>query len=589
MKIIDKIQVLEQDGNLPFFSFEYFPPRTEQGRNNLLPRIERMVSSLGPLFIDVTWGAGGNTSEETIGITSWVTKFAGTDSMMHLTCTNMSQELIDLALEKAKEAGIHNILALRGDPPVGEKRWTAVENGFEHAIDLVRYIKSKHGNYFGIAVAGYPEGHVDSVDKAQDLIFLKEKVDAGADIIITQLFYDTQIFLDFVDHCREIGITCPIIPGIMPIQTYQGFIRMTTLCKTHVPPHISEALLKVHQDDAKVKRLGIEIAIEMCKTILAHGINGLHFYTLNLEKSVTEIVKQLNLLGVAKQLPWRTTTTRGDEDVRPINWVNRPKSYIARTDDWDEYPNGRWGDSRSPAFGNLYELNALRALSFDKEKLLKCWGEPETVEDVISVFTRYLKHEIKRLPWFEEELESETSLIQDFLLNMNNHGFLTITSQPQVNAARSSDSNIGWGPDNGYVYQRAFVEFFCKTSQLPVVIEVFDQFPSISYLTTDARGNYRSNLADGDVIAVTWGVFPKREVVQPTIVDPEAFKVWREEAFSVWVDEWALLYAAESRSRALLTEIKNTYTLVNVVENDYVFGDISVPFDIIFQRLATQL
>eukprot|EP00359_Climacostomum_virens_P002325 CAMPEP_0204914902 /NCGR_PEP_ID=MMETSP1397-20131031/12839_1 /ASSEMBLY_ACC=CAM_ASM_000891 /TAXON_ID=49980 /ORGANISM="Climacostomum Climacostomum virens, Strain Stock W-24" /LENGTH=504 /DNA_ID=CAMNT_0052086691 /DNA_START=280 /DNA_END=1794 /DNA_ORIENTATION=+ len=495
----------------------------------------------------------------------------------------MSQELIDLALEKAKEAGIQNILALRGDPPIGEKKWTAVEGGFQHAVDLVRYIKTKHGNYFGIAVAGYPEGHIDNPDKQQDLIYLKEKVDAGADLIITQLFYDTSIFIDFVRQCREIGITCPIIPGIMPIQTYAGFIRMTSLCKTEVPHYIAQALQKVHQDDAKVKQLGIQIAVEMCKTLLENGVIGLHFYTLNLEKSVTDIIKLLCLTGVAKQLPWRTCTTRADEDVRPINWVYRPKAYIARTDEWDEFPNGRWGDSRSPAFGDLYSLTALRKVGFETEKLLKQWGEPKSLNDVKSVFTRFLSGEINRFPWFEEELENETSLIQDFLIRLNEQGFFTITSQPQVNAARSSDPNIGWGPENGYVYQRAFVEFFCKTTLLDEVIGVFNEYPTISYLATDAHGNYKSNLNEGDVIAVTWGVFPKREVVQPTIVDPEAFKVWRDEAFSVWVDEWAVIYTPTSPARTLLTEIRDTYTLVNVVENDYICGDIASVFERIFQ------
>jgi methylenetetrahydrofolate reductase (NADPH) len=582
MKIIDKIHDQEQEATLPFFSFEFFPPKTEQGRNNLLGRIERMVSNFGPLFIDVTWGAGGTTSDSTLSICSWVTKFAGTDSMMHLTCTNMSQDLIDTALLKAKEAGIQNILALRGDPPVGEKRWTSVEGGFEHAVDLVRYIKAKYGNFFGIAVAGYPEGHIDNSDKEQDLIFLKEKVDAGADFVITQLFYDTTIFLDFVDRCRAIGITCPIIPGIMPIQTYQGFIRMTSLCKTAVPSHILEAISLVRLDDAKVKDLGIEIAVEMCKTLLQHGVPGLHFYTLNLEKSINEIIKRLRLLGVSKQLPWRTGTTRVDEDVRPINWVYRPKAYIARTDEWDEFPNGRWGDSRSPAFGSLYTLNALRAVSSDRKKLLKCWGTPLTVEDVISVFTRFLKGQINRLPWFEEALEGETNLIQDFLLRLNEHGFLTITSQPQVNAGLSSDPVIGWGPDHGYVYQRAFVEFFCKTELVDSLIAIFEEFPSISYLAADVHGNYKSNLSGGDVIAVTWGVFPKREVVQPTIVDPEAFKVWRDEAFAVWVDEWAVLYPEDSPSRALLTGIRDSYTLVNIVENDYIRGSIDTVFERVF-------
>jgi methylenetetrahydrofolate reductase (NADPH) len=211
---------------------------------------------------------------------------------------------------------------------------------------------------------GYPEGHIDAESFDKDLQYLKEKVDAGADLIITQLFYDTDLFIEWVRKCRKIGITVPILPGIMPIQSYVGFMRMTQLCRTKVPQEIYDALEPIQNDDAKVKEYGVSLAVKMCSKILAAdvGISGLHFYTLNLEKSVTDILEQLQLITSPRGtpvLPFKNH--RPSEDVRPVFWVNRPKSYLSRTAQWDEFPNGRWGDTRSAAYGDLtdYHLSAL--------------------------------------------------------------------------------------------------------------------------------------------------------------------------------------------------------------------------------------
>jgi methylenetetrahydrofolate reductase (NADPH) len=299
-------------------------------------------------------------------------KFTHLETMMHLTCTNMVIEKIDAALEAAKVAGIKNILALRGDPPVGEQRWTAVEGGFEHAVDLVRYIRAKHGDYFGIAVAGYPEGHSDNPDKEDDMRRLKEKVDAGADVIITQLFYDVDVFLAWVQQCRAIGITCPILPGIMPIMTYAGFRRMTGFCKTVIPAELDSALEEVKNDEDRVKALGVQVGIAMCRRLLDAGIPGLHFYTLNLEATVLEILKGLGLIPqeIQRPLPWNARPARplsaSGEEVRPIFWQNRPRSYIERTERWDEFPNGRWGSSSSPAYGDLEDFHLVQLYPINK-------------------------------------------------------------------------------------------------------------------------------------------------------------------------------------------------------------------------------
>lgn len=320
-------------------------------------RLERM-QRLGPQFIDVTWNAGGSSSDATFELCANAQAVYGLTTCMHLTCTNMPREKIDKALADCKAHGIRNILALRGDPPRGQETWTSVETGFSYAVDLVRYIRQQYGDYFCIGVAAYPEGHIENPDKEADLVFLKEKVDAGADYIVTQLFYDVDLYLNWIKRIREMGISIPVLPGIMIIQSYGGFKRMTTLSKTLVPQYILDDLEPIKDDDQAVKDYGVKLGIEMCKRLNEGGVKGFHFYTLNLERSTRLILEGLGFVApmeVVKPLPWNPSLAknREKETVRPIFWRNRPKSYILRTERWDEFPNGRWGDSRSPAYGDI--------------------------------------------------------------------------------------------------------------------------------------------------------------------------------------------------------------------------------------------
>merc|ERR1719473_128565 len=249
------------------------------------------------MWVDVTWGAGGSTAEKTMEICLNALKFHGLDVMMHLTCTNMAKEKLLEALQQCKEAGICNILALRGDPPAGVNtgEWKQVEGGFRYATDLVKYIRQEFGDFFCVGVAGYPEVHLECESAEDDLKHLKEKIDAGGDLIVTQLFYDNQEFLGFVKKCRAMGITVPILPGIMPIQSYSGFKKMTSLCKTKVPDWINEGLEPLKDDEQKVKDYGVKVGVEMCKELLKNGVPGLHFYTLNLESAVMRIIDGLQL------------------------------------------------------------------------------------------------------------------------------------------------------------------------------------------------------------------------------------------------------------------------------------------------------
>lgn len=591
-KIADKIRAREAE-NRAFFSFEYFPPKTPQGVNNLYKRVERMAA-VEPLFCDMTWGAGGSTSALTLDLSGNIQKYLGIDLMMHLTCTNMPSGQVLEGLEVAKAKGIRNILALRGDPPAG-KEWTKCEDGFEHGSDLVSFIRANYGDYFGICVAGYPEGHPagfleGKMSYEDEMIHLKQKVEAGADFIITQMFYDVDCFLEFVKKCRDDGINVPILPGILPIQNYRGFSKMTGFCRTKVPQTVTDAIEAVKDDDAAVKELGVRLGVDMCQRILRSGLcPGVHFYTLNLENSVMRIIDLLNLIPQTesiRSLPWRPATVekRRKEDVRPIFWANRPKSYLERTGAWDDYPNGRWGESDSPAYGNLTDYHLLGGGGWvsttERLEAGKRYGEVTSFEDVMDVFTRFQKKELTRLPWSEtEELATETSLIVVPLVWMNRNGLLTINSQPRVNGAPSSDVTVGWGGVGGYVYQKAYVEFFAMKDKVDLLFEAAKEFPSLTlYAATAGSDELRTNAKRSTTCAVTWGVFPDREIVQPTVVDSNSFLVWKQEAFDVWTDVWAQLYEENSSSRGVLKELRDTMFLVNVVDNDYVGGDIFAVF-----------
>mmetsp|Transcript_14408 Transcript_14408/g.20123 ORF Transcript_14408/g.20123 Transcript_14408/m.20123 type:complete len:447 (-) Transcript_14408:118-1458(-) len=329
-KIIDKINERLKRGE-QFFSFEYFPPKTQQGVQNLDKRMTEMAER-GPVWMDMTWGAGGRTSDLTLTLCDKIQNEKKIDALMHLTCTNMETKKIDDALAECKKLGVRNILALRGDPPMGEDRWTATEGGFTCAKDLITYIRKNHGEHFCVSCAGYPEGHpnvrkeikdpnwnpeknepaywavrklpngkyegVSPEDWKAEQAYLKAKVDAGSDFIVTQLFYDLDIFYAWVKECRKIGINVPILPGIMPFFKAGSFGRMTGFCKTVVPAEIHAAVKKYKKDDKAFQAWGVEYITKLCKSLLTSGIvPSVHLYTLN-NKAIP--YKILDALGFPK-------------------------------------------------------------------------------------------------------------------------------------------------------------------------------------------------------------------------------------------------------------------------------------------------
>jgi methylenetetrahydrofolate reductase (NADPH) len=286
MKIID---ILSRSTR-PIFSFEFFPPKTEEGRTELFEALKK-VKTLNPGYISVTYGAGGGTRDKTIEIVEQAKNILGLESMAHLTCVGHSKEEIKKILDELETSGIENVVALRGDPPKGETSFKPNPGGFKYASELTEFIRASYS--FCIAVAGYPEGHVESPNKETDWDYLSQKVKAGADFIITQLFFDNYHYFAFENRLREKGVTVPIIPGIMPITNYHQIVRFTQMCGAKIPEKIIRDLQPIQNDLVEVQRYGIEYATSQCKELIAHGVPGIHFYTLNKSHASQEIIRRL--------------------------------------------------------------------------------------------------------------------------------------------------------------------------------------------------------------------------------------------------------------------------------------------------------
>lgn len=572
-----------------WFSLEFFPPRTANGAANLIAKLETLATG-SPLFCDITWHPAGDPANlekitSSMKVASVMKNYCLLETMLHITCVNMTKEKMRSHLEKAKSIGVRNLLALRGDPPTGDE-WSP-QSEFNYATDMVKFIREEYGNYFTICVAAYPLGHPDSVSYEQDLIHLKEKYDAGADFIITQLFFKAETFVKFFKDCRAIGIDCPIIPGILVIQSYDSLRHICKLSKLDVPDNIVNALEKMKDDDSAIRKFGIETTLELCKNLIDSGVvNGLHFYTLNREVAVTEVLQKLELWETnqgLKLLPWKQSSLdscRRSEEVRPIFWSTRPKSYVCRTSEWDQFPNGRWGNSSAPSFGDLKDYHIFYQ-KIDKKKLLLELGDHIPDEQYVwQIFSQFISgepnqagHKITNFPWSESDLSPETNILKDKLCEFNKRGILTINSQPNINGESSDNEVIGWGSPDGYVYQKAYLEFFTPCENLLFLIRAIDNIGKknrVNYHIINKSGSLNLTNCDSEKPnAVTWGVFPGMEIIQPTVVDPISFLSWKDEAFSLWQERWGVLYEPESDSRKNLDKIMNTYILVNLVDNDY--------------------
>jgi methylenetetrahydrofolate reductase (NADPH) len=296
MQLIRDIHALRKAQGQPVISFEFFPARTEEGDRNLIEKTIPALMKLKPDYCSVTYGAGGSTREKTLDIVDRIQREHGLTGMAHLTCVGSTSAQIADVLEEAKRRGIRNILALRGDPPTGTAEFQKTEGGFEFSHELVRFIRQRDG--FCVGAAGFPEGHIACKEgKFVDWQRLKNKIDAGADFILTQLFFDNRDFFEFRDYLSKAGVTIPICPGIIPILSAAQIKKFTTICGARIPDSLSRDLEKFAADDEACAQFGIEFATRQCEELLRAGVPGLHFYTLNRARSTTQVVKNLGLVG----------------------------------------------------------------------------------------------------------------------------------------------------------------------------------------------------------------------------------------------------------------------------------------------------
>lgn len=608
-----------------------------------------MAQALRPLFVNVTWGAGGSTAAKSLELAEICQRQLGLTTCLHLTCTNMSRKLVDDALEQARVLGIRNILALRGDAPRSEEYRDEGQlpeddsnKDFTWAVDLVRYIRKQYGDYFCIGVAAYPEGHSDqshpeAQDPKVDLPYLVEKTQAGADFLMTQLFFDVEAYDKFETMLREHESgtfkTIPIIPGLLPIQSYQILNRVSKLSHARIPADVLARLDAVKGDDELVKQVGVKVLSEIVDHLKGRpnpGRRGFHFYTLNLEKAVSHILENCHLIpqpledddddddaieltpGADLQPPegaLRNTDRRRLSSVNsdprnrviisnpshskssnasyevpedeagvpqgPINTrantlaISEGEGSLGREATWDDFPNGRWGDARSPAFGEIDGYGP--TLHVSTPQALKLWGYPVDKDDISKLFRRHIEGDLEAIPWSEQGLSPETSTIAKELLALNAKGWWTVASQPAVNGLKSTDPVFGWGPKNGLVFQKPFVEFFLPAADWAKLQPRLQAHDQVTYFASNAAGDFEASNKEG-VNPVTWGSFTGKEIVTPTIIEAVSFRSWCEEAWSTW-REWQRIYAPRTETSKLLGEMRRDLWLVNIIWGDFVERD----------------
>jgi methylenetetrahydrofolate reductase (NADPH) len=278
---------------LPAVSFEFFPPKTDAGFQQLLQTIEQL-KPIQPSYVSVTYGAGGSTRQKTVELVERIQREAKIRAMAHLTCVGHTADQIGGILDDVWNAGIRNVLALRGDPPQGQSQFVATEGGFGYASELVSYVRGRHD--FCIAAAGYPEGHPQCLNRTRDMEHLKRKVDNGANFVVTQLFFDNAEFYRFRDEARAMGIKVPIIAGIMPITNVSQIKRFISMCGAKIPHRLLTKLEAIEPSgpDA-VHQTGVDYAAMQCRDLLFNDVDGLHLYTLNKSKATVEVCQQLNV------------------------------------------------------------------------------------------------------------------------------------------------------------------------------------------------------------------------------------------------------------------------------------------------------
>ena len=288
MRIADRLR-----NGPPCFSFEFFPPKSEDGVAQLFTTLKELAE-LKPGFVSVTYGAGGSTRQLTIELTSAIKRETGIEAMAHLTCVGHGRTELAEILERLKSAGVENVLALRGDPPKEQAIFTPSPDGFSHGNELMQFVRAR-GYEFCLGGACYPEAHLESEGIDDEIEHTKRKIADGAEFLITQLFFDNAFYFHFVERARKAGITCPIVPGLMPITNIAQIERITRMCGATVPMRLRLALEKRKDDPEAVLQLGVAHATLQAADLLANGAPGVHFYTLNRSRASRMIVTALQV------------------------------------------------------------------------------------------------------------------------------------------------------------------------------------------------------------------------------------------------------------------------------------------------------
>jgi methylenetetrahydrofolate reductase (NADPH) len=295
MQFIRDIYQAARAASRPVISFEFFTPKTDAGERRFFAEIMPQLAVLRPDYCSVTYGAGGSTRGRTFDMVEQIQRDFGIPAMAHLTCVGATRENIRGLLQEARARGIQNLLALRGDPPEGAERFEPAAGGFRYAVELVRLIREVGG--FSIGVAGFPEGHPECAEgKLADWRYLRSKVEAGADFVLSQLFFDNTWFHEFRAYLTgELGVRVPVVPGILAILNGRQLQRLTSLCGATVPKAVRDRLVELDHDDAAAAEYGIELAAQQCADLLERDVPGLHFYTLNKVHSTRAVLRRLGL------------------------------------------------------------------------------------------------------------------------------------------------------------------------------------------------------------------------------------------------------------------------------------------------------
>lgn len=577
-KIIDSIKQANAEKR-HFFCFEFAAPTTEAATLTLYDKIERM-SSLDPLFCSITWGDYGCTADTSIEIAATSQSLLSLNFQVNITGYSISKSDVYRWLCVLQEKGIQNILLTRGHKvPIGHKR-----ADFPFASDLVKYVREEFGNFFSIAVAGVPEA---SMDSSEEIRYLKEKVLLGADCIITPPIFSASIFSKFCEDCQRSGISCPIIPSVMPI-VYPRQLDSFGLGAQSGVSELRQRLESVVDEEGK--QAEIESFYQKLVYQLLHSTNsnGVYFYTLNAESMIISTIKEMNI-PVQRAMPWKRSDNeerRRFETARPVHWSTQMNSYMARTAQWKDFKTGSiWTTERSRL---LEDGSGLHARLLLKTRAKRCaqflvvrdvTDIPDALALLSSIFVQCLDGN-GAMPW-AEGLSEETGVMLGLLKPLNARGLFTICSQPQVNGEPSSHKTFGWGPAHGSVYQKAYLEFFCSPGTAQTVFTTISKYPSLQFMAMRSRDGHhmvKSNWKIGDneldpvhrafgrgVTTITWGVFPGREVMQPTIVSIDTFRVWGEEAFELWSAPFTHL----DRIPPVIQMIQEEWLLFCVVDNTY--------------------